>query len=183
VAYAAALVGLTVLVAAVIYFLSGARVATNLGGALAGTALAGIPAAAGVAILRYRLYEIDVLIRRTLVYGVLTSGLGGVYWGSVFLLQPVLRPLTDGSHLAIVVSTLAVAALFHPARRSIQDLVDRRFSRRAYDARQALRAFSVRLRQDAEVDGVTHDMLAIVGQTMQPARASVWLRPRQTRTQ
>jgi hypothetical protein len=140
-------------------------------------ALAGVPVSIGLAILRYRLYEIDLIIRRTLVYGALTVGLALVYWGSVVLLQQLLRPLTQGSDLAIVGSTLAVAALFQPLRHRIQKTVDRRFYRQRYDAVRTLEDFSTRLREQIELDSLGAELLAVVGQTMQPQRLSLWLRP------
>jgi two-component system, NarL family, sensor kinase len=135
------------------------------------------PLALGIAILHYRLYDIDLIIRRTLVYGVLTAGLGLVYWGGVVLLQQVLRPFTQGSELAIAGSTLVVAALFQPARRRVQAAVDRRFYRSKYDAAQTLEAFSARLQQDVDLDAMTSELLAVVHQTLQPAQVSLWMRP------
>jgi branched-subunit amino acid ABC-type transport system permease component len=128
-------------------------------------------------VLRYRLYDIDLIIRRTLVYGVLTIGLALVYWCGVVVLQQVLRPLVQGSDLAIVGSTLAVAALFQPLRRQIQHTVDRRFYRQRYDASRTLEAFSSRLRQEIDLDSLGAELLAVVGQTMQPQQISLWLRP------
>jgi hypothetical protein len=141
-------------------------------------AVVAIPAAIGVAILRYQLYDIDLLINRTLVYGMLTVGLGLLYWGSVIVLQQVLRPLTQGSELAIIGSTLAIAALFQPARSRIQAAVDRRFYRRKYDATQTLAAFSATLRSEVDLDSLSRELLAVVRQTLQPDCASLWLRPR-----
>jgi hypothetical protein len=140
-------------------------------------AVVSMPLAIGVAVLRYRLYEIDRIINRTLVYGVLTLFLGLCYWLSVVVLQQVLRPLTQGSDLAIVGSTLAVAALFQPLRQRIQRTVDRRFYRQRYNAAQTLQAFSSRLREDVDIDSLGAELLGAVGQTMKPTRMSLWLRP------
>jgi hypothetical protein len=135
------------------------------------------PVAAGIAILKYHLYDLDRIIRGTLVYGVLTASLGLAYWGGVVLLQALLRPLTQGSDVAIAGSTLAVAALFQPARRRIQVSVDRRFYRSKYDTARILETFNTRLQQEIELDSITADLLAVVRETMQPARVSLWLRP------
>jgi hypothetical protein len=140
-------------------------------------AVYGVPVAVGVAILRYRLYEIDLIIRRTLVYGTLTPALGLVYWASVVVLQQLLRPLTPGSDLAIVGSTLAVAALFQPLRHRIQQTLDRGFYRRRYDAVRTLEDFSSRMRADVDLDSLGAELLAAIRQTMQPQNLSLWLNP------
>jgi hypothetical protein len=136
-----------------------------------------VPISVGVAILRYRLYEIDRIINRTLVYGLLTVLLGAVYTAGVFGLGQLLNPVTGESALAVAASTLAVAALFQPARRRIQAVVDRRFNRRRYDAAKTIEAFSTRLRDQIDLDTLSSELLAIVDQTMEPTRVSLWLRP------
>jgi hypothetical protein len=136
--------------------------------------------AVGVAILRYRLYEIDTLINRTLVYGSLSALLALVYFGGVATTQAIFRALTGQEQqpqLAIVVSTLVIAALFNPLRRRIQAFIDRRFYRRKYDAAKALAAFSARLRDETDLEQLTDELLAVLRDTIQPAHASVWLRP------
>ncbi len=143
----------------------------------AGTA---IPVAIGIAILRYRLYEIDTLINRTLVYGVLTATLVLVYFGSVAATQAIFCALTgqeEQPQLAIVVSTLVIAALFNPLRRRIQGFIDRRFYRRKYDAAKTLEAFSAKLRDETDLDALSDDLVGVVRETMQPAHVSLWLRP------
>jgi hypothetical protein len=121
--------------------------------------------------------DIDRLINRTLVYGLLTVLLGVIYTGSVFGLGQLLSPATGESALAVAASTLAVAALFQPARRRIQAVVDRRFNRRKYNSAQTIQAFSTRLRDQIDLDALSTELLAVVDQTMQPTRVSVWLRP------
>jgi hypothetical protein len=136
-----------------------------------------IPVAIGFAILRYRLYDIDVVINRTLVYGSLTLTLALVYFGSVVMLQRTFVFLTgEGSQLVIVTSTLAIAALFQPLRRRIQGSVDRRFYRSKYDARRVLEAFSSRLREETDLDSLEAEINAVIRETLQPAHASLWLR-------
>ncbi len=141
---------------------------------------AGVPVAVGIAILRYRLYEIDVLINRTLVYGSLTATLAMVYFGGVAAAQAIFRALTgqqEQPQLAIVVSTLVIAALFNPLRRRIQSFIDRRFYRRKYDAAKTLEAFSAKLREETDLDRLGDELVGAVRETMQPAHVSLWLRP------
>jgi hypothetical protein len=137
-----------------------------------------IPLSFGVAILRYRLYDIDVVINRTLVYGSLTATLVALYFGGIVVLQRLFVLLTgEQSTLAIVASTLLIAALFSPLRRRIQAFIDRRFYRRKYDTRKTLEAFSAKLRNDSDLDVLSDDLVSVVRETMQPAHVSLWLRP------
>jgi hypothetical protein len=139
-----------------------------------------IPIATGIAILRYRLYDIDFIVNRTLVYAILTTALAAIYFGGVTATQALFRALTgqeEQPQLAIVVSTLAIAALFMPLRRRIQSFIDRRFYRRKYDARKTLEAFSAKLRDETDLDALSDDLVGVVRETMQPTHASLWLRP------
>jgi hypothetical protein len=134
--------------------------------------------AVGVAVLKYRLYEIDTLINRTLVYGALTAILAALYFGGIAVLQRVFVALTgQKSTLAVVASTLLIAALFQPLRRRIQGFIDRRFYRSKYDARKTLEAFSAKLRDETDLDALSDDLVGVVGETMQPDHVSLWLRP------
>ena len=163
------------------YVVSEAMNAALLGwvsSAMVMVSVVGWPVAMSVAILRYRLYDIDLIINRTLVYGALTAVLAGVYVGAIILLQRLFVVLTgEKSTLAVVASTLGIAALFNPLRRRIQSFIDRRFYRRKYDARGTLEAFSVKLRDETDLDALSDGLVEVVRETMQPAHVSLWLRP------
>jgi hypothetical protein len=153
------------------------RAFPNLFAVVDALVIAGVPVAAGIAILRYRLYDIDRIINRTLVYASLTAMLAALYLGGVVVLQYALRGLTGGgSQLAVVVSTLAIAALFNPLRRGIQSFIDRRFYRRKYDAAKTLASFGARLRAETDLDSLGDDLVGVVQETVQPEHASLWLR-------
>jgi hypothetical protein len=174
-ALAAAVAGLAIVADAATYFadvhgIEGPREV------LLGLGFCVFPIAAGQAILRHRLYDIDVVVNRALVYGALTATLAAAYVGSVLLLQLALSGVTGGSGVAVATSTLAVAGLFRPARERIQDLVDQRFYRRKYDAQRTLESFGARVRDEVALDELSGELRAVVAQTMQPAHVSLWLR-------
>ena len=138
----------------------------------------GVPTAVGIAILRYRLYDIDIIINRTLVYSSLTAMLIGLYFGGIVVLQRIFVLLTgEKSTLAVVASTLLIAALFTPLRHRIQSFIDKRFYRRKYDARRTLESFSATLRKETDLDQLSAELVGVIAETMQPAHISLWLRP------
>ncbi|HEV2091689.1 MAG TPA: hypothetical protein VGR18_00840 [Rubrobacter sp.] len=164
-------------------FVSGLGGTASLGGYIWGVffglSVITFPAAIGIAVLRYRLYDIDVLINRTLVYGSLTATLAMVYFGGVTATQAIFQTLTghrELPQLVIVVSTLMIAALFNPLRRRIQAFIDRRFYRRKYDAVKTLAAFNARLRDETDLDTLGRDLMGVVGDAIQPKHVSLWLR-------
>jgi hypothetical protein len=172
-AYGGALVVGAVFVSGVIAIWS-----EDLGISLIIISLLGVPVFTGIAIVRHRLYDIDLLINRTLVYGSLTAMLVALYLGGVVELQRLLSPVVgDSNGLATVASTLAIAALFNPLRRRVQAFVDRRFYRRKYDAAKTLEAFNSRLRNETDLDALSNDLVGVASATMQPAHLSLWLRP------
>jgi hypothetical protein len=141
--------------------------------------LAGLPVAAGIAILKYRLYDIDILINRTLVYGSLTAILAGIYFGGVTATQAVFQMLTGQERLpqlVVVTSTLVIAALFNPLRRRIQSFIDRSFYRRKYDAAKTLEGFSMKLRDKTDLEALNNELVEVVRETMQPAHVALWFR-------
>ena len=186
IAFAASFVGLLYLIAMVCAFIfpsgawfqAGSPLWLDLLGYAALISFTLVPIAVGFAVLRYRLYEIDIIINRTLVYGSLTISLALVYVLLVVSLQYVFRTLTGGdSQLVIVVSTLVIAALFNPLRRLIQGFIDRRFYRSKYDARKTLEEFGARLRDETDLDSLSEDLVGVVHETVRPAQVSLWLRP------
>ena len=147
----------------------------NVSNALITAGLAAVPLSMGAAILRHRLYDIDLIVNRTIVYGVLSAVIAGTYVGSVLLFRTILDPITGDNDLAIAASTLAVAALFGPARRRIQSFIDRRFYRSRYDAQRTLETFGRRLRDEVDLDVVGTHLMAAIAETVEPRHASLWL--------
>ena len=180
-AYAVVVLAISAILAYVVSETMGIRWLGWISSVLVIVGVVGLPVAVGIAILRYRLYNIDLIINRTLVYGSLSAILVSLYVGSIVASQGLLRALTgQGSQLAIVASTLAVAALFNPLRHRIQSFIDRRFYRRKYDARRTLEAFSAKLRNQTDLDALGDDLVDVVRETMQPAHVSLWLRSEAT---
>ena len=188
IAFAASLVALTYLIAIValfihpseIWFAAGLPLWLDLIEYAALLSITSVPIAIGFAVLKYRLYDIDLIVNRTLVYGSLTGALALVYFGGVTVTQALFRNITGQEQLpqlVIVASTLVIAALFNPLRRRIQSFIDRRFYRAKYDARKILEAFSVRLREETDLEALNEDLVEVVRETMQPAHVSLWLRP------
>jgi hypothetical protein len=177
-AYAVGVLAISAILAYVVSETIGIRWLGWISSMLVIVGVVGLPVAVGIAILRYRLYNIDLIINRTLVYGALTVLLVAVYVGSIVVFEGLLRALTgQGSQLAIVASTLAVAALFNPLRYRIQSFIDRRFYRRKYDARKTLEAFSAKLKDKTDLQELNNDLVGVVMETMQPAHISLWLGP------
>ena len=187
IAFAASVVGLLYLIAMVAsvifpsetWFAAGSPLWLDLLEYAALLSFTAVPIAVGFAVLRYRLYNIDLLINRTLVYASLTATLALIYFGGVATTQAIFRALTTQEYqpqLAIVVSTLVIAALFNPLRRRIQSFIDRRFYRKKYDAAKTLEAFSAKLRDETDLDALNDDLVRVVQETMQPAHVSLWLR-------
>jgi hypothetical protein len=180
IAFAASVVGLLFLIGLVISLIYRSRPPswTSLLDTMTGLSYTGVPIAVGFAVLKYRLYDIDVIINRTLVYGSLTVMLVALYFGGIVVLQRVFVAFAgQQSTLAVVASTLVIAALFSPLRRRVQGFVDQRFYRRKYDATKTLEAFNSRLREETDLDALGEDLVGVVRETMQPAHASLWLRP------
>jgi hypothetical protein len=178
VAYAGALAASASLPTYTIFEATDLRWLETVGHVAALVGISGVPTAVGIAILRYRLYDIDRIINRTIVYGSLTAILAAHYLGTIVWLQIVFVELTgQRSTLAVVASTLVIAALFRPWHRWVQAFVDRRFYRRKYDARKTLEVFSAKLRDETNLGTLSDDLVGVVRETVQPAHVSLWLRP------
>jgi hypothetical protein len=176
-AYSVALLATSIILGAILATFAPVPEIGSYGNPLQIIGVTAIPVATGIAVLKHRLFDIDLVINRTLVYGALTVSLAGIYVGTVVLLQWTLRSLAGGeSQLAVVASTLAVVALFHPLRRCIQSSIDRRFYRNKYDAARTLEAFNARLRDEVDLGSLTGDLVGVVRETVQPTRVSLWLR-------
>jgi hypothetical protein len=174
--YATALISVEMVVLTLALILGADPIVGNLAFGLVVLTVGFLPVAAAIAILRYRLYDIDLLINRTLVYGATSAAIAATFWVGILALQALLGPLTSGSELAVAASTLVSFALFQPVRRRVQDAVDRRFDRSRYDAARTLDVFADRLRDEVDLDTLRADLIGAVRQTMSPAHASVWLR-------
>jgi uncharacterized membrane protein YhdT len=188
IAFAASLVALTYLIAIVAQFIHPSEIWLAAGLPLwldlieyaALLSITSVPIAIGFAVLKYRLYDIDLIINRTLVYGSLTGALALVYFGGVTVTQALFRNITGQEQLpqlVIVASTLVIAALFNPLRRRIQSFIDRSFYRSKYDARKTLEAFSAKLRDKTDLEALNSELVGVVRETVQPAHVSLWLRP------
>jgi hypothetical protein len=174
-AYAGAVVALGFVAIVPVEAVVGSTRADDINNFVITQSLALVPIAAGIAVLRYHLYEIDRIINRTIVYLLATGSLVAVYAGTVFVISAVAVGSSD--NLTVAIATLVAAALFRPVLRRVQGLVDRRFYRRKYDAQLTIDAFGYRLREETNLDELTSDLLGVVRQTVQPAHASVWLQP------
>ncbi len=175
--YPALLVGLGLVAQVPLLTLTGSSEAvTDASNAILTGTFASLPVGIGIAVLRYRLYDIDRIISRTLAYAVVTVILGAVFVATILVLQELLAPVTSGTPIAVAVSTLFVASLFQPVRRRIQNVVDRRFNRARYDAEREVERFAAQIRDEVEVERVTGALTATLQRTMQPATAVVWLR-------
>ncbi|MGI8541656.1 MAG: hypothetical protein ACR2N0_18085, partial [Rubrobacteraceae bacterium] len=149
-----------------------------VGDLMFGAVIIALPTSIGIAILRHRLFDIDILINKTLVYATLTITLAAVYFGSVAVFQRLLGAfMGESSQIAVVASTLAIAALFTPFRRFLQNFIDRRFYRQKYDAAKTLEAFSAKLREETDIEDLSGELVGVVRETVRPVHASLWLRP------
>ena len=177
-AYAATVVSVSLILTYTVSAATDVRWIAWVGFATMVAAILGLSVAVGVAVLRHRLYDIDIIINRTLVYDTLTATLVALYFGAIVVSQWLFVTLTgERSTLAVVASTLLIAALFNPLHRRIQSFIDRRFYRSKYDARKTLEAFSMKLRDETDLEALNEELVGVVRETMQPAHVSLWLRP------